>query len=372
MKPSAKNLLSVAFLLLTLGLVLFIGFSGNDITEVWHAIHNLSWISLLLCLVCWAGYVVTDGLSLYAFLRQQGHPITFWQSMYIGMVGIYYCNLTPGASGGQPLQIYHLKRMGVPIGVSGSALSVKFFCFQLQLLVVGAILWAAHGDFIAREAGNVVWIILMGYAFNFLSIGMVLTMAISKRAVRTVIALIIRIGVSLKICKDPKKSTEKWEAHVSSFLSSVQLIRSRPMDLAVQFLIALLQLFALMAVISVIYYAFGLSGTRFMEHITMGVLLYISASYTPLPGASGAQEGGFAVFFAGIFPPAYLFVALLIWRFFTFYLSIFVGFLLTTGESVSGLFRKKQPPSLPTAEHSAAHPTESLQQEGASNQDNPL
>ncbi|NLV59138.1 MAG: flippase-like domain-containing protein [Clostridiales bacterium] len=371
MKASARNLLSFAFLLFTLGLVLYIGFSGNDITEVWHAIRNLSWTSLLLCLLCWSVYVITDGLSVFFFLKKQNYPITFWQSTYIGMIGIYYCNLTPGASGGQPLQIYHLKRMGVPIGISGSALSVKFFCFQLQLLVVGAILWIFHGDFIAQKAGNVIWVILMGYGFNFLSIGMVLTLAISKRAVRTVIALIIRIGVMLNICKDPKKSTEKWEAHVSSFLSSVDLIRSRPKDLLIQFLIALVQLFALMAVISVIYYAFGLSGTTFMEQITMGVLLYISASYTPLPGASGAQEGGFAVFFAGIFPPAYLFVALLIWRFFTFYLSILAGFLLTTGESVTGLFRKNHTASLASAGQTEAGSSQPIQQEGSSQQDNP-
>ena len=74
-----------------------------------------------------------------------------------------------------------------------------------------------------------------------------------------------------------------------------------------------------------------------MELITMGVLLYIGASYTPLPGASGAQEGGFAVLFKGIFPDARLFVALLIWRFSTYYLNVIVGAVVATVSSIRGI-----------------------------------
>ena len=57
-------------------------------------------------------------------------------------------------------------------------------------------------------------------------------------------------------------------------------------------------------------------------------------------GASGAQEGGFAVLFRGIFPDAQLFVALLIWRFSTYYLSILAGAALTVAENLGALGKK--------------------------------
>ena len=104
--------------------------------------------------------------------------------------------------------------------------------------------------------------------------------------------------------------------------------------------IIFLGMLALMMVPVCLYHALGLSGIAVIEIITVGVLLYISASYTPLPGASGAQEGGFALFFSGIFPDATLFVALLIWRFFTYYLTIIVGAVVTTVENVSGMIKK--------------------------------
>ena len=51
----------------------------------------------------------------------------------------------------------------------------------------------------------------------------------------------------------------------------------------------------------------------------------MSASYTPLPGASGAQEGGFVVYFGKIFLNGTIGMALLTWRFFTFYIFLSVG-----------------------------------------------
>ena len=44
-----------------------------------------------------------------------------------------------------------------------------------------------------------------------------------------------------------------------------------------------------------------------------------------LPGASGAQEGGFYIFFQHVFPADKLVGALLLWRFFTYYFTMIIG-----------------------------------------------
>lgn len=347
-KPNYERILSVAFLLITLGVVLYIGLSGNDMEELAHALKTLSPGFLLLCVFSWALYVVANTLASHHFLKMQGTPIPFRKTMHAAMTGIYYCNITPGATGGQPMEMYCLSKYGVPVGISGSAMAVRFVVFQAMLLLTGAVLWLTHVDFVGAYAAGSEWFVILGYVVNFFSIGMVMLMAISKHAVRWVIEKCIVIGVKLRICKDPDASRRKWEDHCQSFLSSVQLVMRSPRDMLIQCAIALLQLFSLMLVIIAIYHAMGLSGVSTMELITMGVLLYIGASYTPLPGASGAQEGGFAVMFSLIFPQAQLFVALLIWRFCTYYLSILVGAVMSVLENVTAL-RKKEVKDAPNA-----------------------
>lgn len=300
-KPSAERLLSFLFLLITLGVVLYIGFSGNDLegaggSASYHEPRISVFVPAQLDALC------SDRRACHpSFLRMQGCPIRLWQSLRAAMTGIYYSNVTPGATGGQPMEMYCLHKYGVSIGVSGSGMAVKFIVFQVVLLVTGAVLWIAHGGFVDAHTQGSKWFILMGYVVNFFSIGMVALMAISQRAVRWVIEKCIRLGVRVRLCKDPDASRRKWENHCQSFLSSVHLVIRHPKDVVIQCLIALGQLMSLMLVIIAIYQAFGLSGISVGELLAMGVLLYIGASYTPLPGASGAQEGGFAVLFRGIF-----------------------------------------------------------------------
>jgi len=341
-KVNFKQLFSFLLLLVTLIVVLCIGLNGNEIEDLTAALKRLSPGFLALCVVCWALYVVFNALTMYHFLYVQGCPIRFRQCLYAAMIGIYYCNVTPGATGGQPMEMYSLSKYGVPVGISGSGMAVKFVVFQTVLLITGAVLWIANADFVSRYAHSSWWFILLGYAANFVTIGMVMLMAINRNAVRWVIDKCIVIGVKFGLCKNPSASREKWENHCAGFLDSVRLIARRPKDLLIQCLIAFAHLMCLMLVIIAVYYALGLQGIGMIQLITMGVLLYIGASYTPLPGASGAQEGGFAVMFRGIFPDALLFVALMIWRFCTYYLSVLAGAALTVFESVSALKRSRQ------------------------------
>jgi len=336
-KPNYERILSILVLLLTLAVVLWVGLSDNDLEDLTSALLSLSPVFLLLCLLSWMLYIFFNALASYHFLRIQGQSIRFREALHAAMVGIYYCNITPGATGGQPMEMYCLSKYGVSVGVSGSSMAVRFIVFQTVLLITGAVLWLTHGSFVMESASGSLWFVLLGYVANFFSIGMVMMMAISQRAVRWVIQWCIRIGVRLHICKDPDASREKWENHCQSFLGSVQQITRSPKGVLIQALIALGQLLSLMLSIIAVYHAFGLSGTGNDELITLGVLTYIGASYVPLPGASGAQEGGFAAMFSSVFPAAQLFVALLIWRFSTYYLSLIAGAIVTSVENILSL-----------------------------------
>lgn len=337
MKPTVKRLLNALFLLFTLGIVLYIGLNGNDIGELRGALNTLSPAYLLMCLLCWAMYLLADALSVHYFLCRQGYGIRLPQSLRAAIIGIYYSNITPGATGGQPMQIYTLSKYKVPVGVSASAMAVKFIAFESVTLITGGVLWLLNIDFVGKYAAGSEWFIILGFFMKSLSLFAVLAMAISPRLVRWAISVCIRIGVRLRICKNPEHAAVKWEGNCQSFLSSVQLIIRHPKDVLMQCAIAFLQIMSVALTIVTIYHAYSLAGVSDVELTAMGVLLFIAASYTPLPGASGAQEGGFAVLFSGIFPQAKLFVALLLWRFTTYYMSLLVGAAVAAADSVRGM-----------------------------------
>ncbi len=343
MKASTKRFLNFAFIFATLAIVIYIGLSGNEISGIWQALKSITPTWLLVCLLAYASYVLLDTLSIYQFLHSQGYQITFGYTLIVSILGLYYCNITPGASGGQPMQVYYLKKKDVPIGIGSSALTVKFFCFQLMLMILGSLFWFFNRSYVYNQIGTGnMWILIAGYVFNSISILFVLLMAISRRLVRFFIVLFVKVGTWLHICKDADAAIAKWEGNLTTFHASVMMLTKHPINLFIQLGIAGIQVIALMLVTVALYFAFGLTGTGIVELITVGLLLYISAAYTPLPGASGAQEGGFALYFGGIFPEGTLIVALLLWRFFTYYLTLIGGSLLTVAQSITAKKEHKE------------------------------
>ena len=340
MSGKLKTFLNFAVIFGTLAVVLLIGLNGKEIGSIAEALQSIELRWIVLCALAYTAFVLLDSAALWSFVRRQGYRLSYGSSVFISAEGTYYSDITPGASGGQPMQVFLLKERGIPIGVSSAALTVKFFCFQLMLQVIGTILWFVNRGFVAEQLGPQMWILIIGYSYNFVCVGFVLLMALNRRLVGFFIERFIRIGTRLRICKDPDASRERWQQHLATFHEGIMMLKDKPFELIVQLLLAGAQIIVQNCITFFIYHAFHLEGVGLSCILTMGVIQFISAAYMPMPGASGAQEGVFAVYFSGIFPDDIRLMALLLWRFFTYYAALILGVVLSVGNGL--LSRKKQ------------------------------
>ena len=77
-----------------------------------------------------------------------------------------------------------------------------------------------------------------------------------------------------------------------------------------------------MSVLYVVFRAFSYD-LPYLELLCMQTMLQASVCFVPLPGASGAQELGFSMFFTSYFSSGeILYTAVLVWRFFTYYIIV--------------------------------------------------
>lgn len=338
MKPRLKKFLNFLLIFGTLLIVLLVGFNGADPEAIWNAFTQSLPQWILACFGCYAVYMLCDAVCIWYYLRNQGYRISLSYALFVSVEGLYYCGITPGASGGQPMQIFFLNKKKVPIGISTSALVVKQFCFQSVMLVLDIVLLICYSDFVNTTLGGNSWILIMGFGYNALVVAALVLMAVNKRLVHGLVMGCIRIGTRLRICKDPEASRTKWEDVVETYHSSVQVLIRRPMQLIFQFLVSLLQLLALLVTTHCVFYALHVQNLNFGQVLTLAAVLYTSANYTPLPGASGAQEGFYFLFFAPVLGMEIRLPSLLLWRFFTYYLWLIVGAVVTVAHG----FRKDQ------------------------------
>ena len=324
-KRTRSNLINALIIVCTLGLVLYLSARGGDLGDIWNTLcsADVRWIGA--AVGSWLVFMTFEAMGLHVFFRQQGIRIRFRTSFLVALIGSFYSSVTPAATGGQPMQVFALKKRGVPAGISSSGLAVKFFTFQMALLSLGGALWLLHPGVVevCFEQGK--WIVLTGFLLNGLSVAAVILLAINKNIVRAIITLAIKLGKALRLVKDVARTASRADAAMNDFHASVDMLTHHPFRLMKLYFLSCLQVLGLMSIVYCVYRALGLNTMHYLEVLTLQFLLYIAASFTPLPGASGAQEGGFYIFFQHVFPADKLVGALLLWRFFTYYFTMLVG-----------------------------------------------
>ncbi len=343
-KQSRGRLLSIAFIALTFVFVLVFIFVTGDLDQIGQAFRSINPYWFAAAIGCFVVQAFFEGWSLSLFFSFYGIKLKLGPGILVGLLGMYYGAITPAATGAQPMQVFSLKKRGVPTGVASSVLAVKFFCWQLSFMLAGTVLWMMHGRLVYDTIGTAgVWLMIVGYLINFLMVGAVILLAISRNMVRAIIIFFVKLAHRLRYVKDVAKTSSRWDAALHEFHSSVEMITKRPLQFLIIFVIALIESVALQSVVYFVYRGFGLNEHSYITLITIQFLLYIVASSTPLPGDSGAQEGGFYFFFERFFPQNTIFAALILWRFITFYLQIFSGFTAALiDQALTGRMLKKR------------------------------
>ncbi len=336
MKASTRRWLSTLFIVLTMVVIFIVAFSNNELANAWEVLFTLRVEWVLAALLGWMGYLFFDGMCLYQFLRKQGHRVSVGFAIFASLQGFYYSNITPGSSGGQPMQIYHMKKRGIPVGVGTSAVSFKFLCTQFMMVAIAGVLWLFNAEFVDTQLGGVKWIIVVGMLINGAAVPLMLMLAFCRSAVQSICHFFIRVGAKLRLIKNIALARLRMTSTLDAYHSSILAIAKHPGQIAVQMLNAFLSILSLHAVSVCVYYAFGMEGVPWYQVLTVASLLFLAVSYTPLPGASGAQEGGFLVFYKNIFTSGTIGLGLLIWRFFTYYLFLLVGGVVSIISNVRG------------------------------------
>ena len=325
MSTKLKKFLSFLLIALSIGVVIYIAFSNTELKDAWGVISrlNLWWLGGLF--LCWVVHVITDGLNYWCYLRREGFQFSVGRAINVALIGFFYSNITPSAAGGQPMQVNSLRKAGIPVGYGTMAVTIRFFTNQFMISALSLGFFLGNSQFVYDKLGGVMWLVRIGWLINFSAVPLVILATWKRSWVQGLANWLISLLHKMRIIRNKDGMIAKVTEVLDTYNKAMRDLLRRPGQILIQFLCSTVSLLGLTVTIVFVYHAFGQSGTPWYQILTLSCLLYVSASYTPLPGASGAQEGGFMVFFNGIFKDGTIGLALLTWRFFTFYLYLIFG-----------------------------------------------
>ena len=324
MKNKKRNIIIIVVLSL---LVAYLSLRDN-FTEKIKYLFSINPTYLILSFVLVIIYWIIKGIALCHCVRQVEKKYTKKQGIKLLITTQLFHAITPFASGGQPWQIYRLKKEGIPISKGTNIVIEDFVTYQIALILLGVVAVVSNHIFhIIPQDNSLNFLVALGFIFNVIIVLFSFLVAFNKKMNRIIVRSAIKILSKFRIVKNEEESLEKAEKHIQLFHDSAQILLKNKMIL---FRIILLNFIALAVLYSIPFtLMLGLEVyvNPFYVIVTSAYVMLID-SLIPTPGSTGGLEYGFMSFFETHVQDPKLTIIMIVWRIITYYFGIFVGLLL--------------------------------------------
>lgn len=136
-----ETLLFLAVMVLTLRFC----FSGQKPQEIWAAVKSMRGMSLAGAVALGLFFVCMEGTIIRILLGAAGGKSGLLTCISYSFLGFFYSGITPSATGGQPMQLYEMKKDGNSVSSSTVVLMVTAVCYKLVLVCIGTFLLIFQG-----------------------------------------------------------------------------------------------------------------------------------------------------------------------------------------------------------------------------------
>ena len=343
MKKKRTHLFSFIYMGVTIVAIIVILLFAADLDEIGQALEKFNMWWLFSCVGALLLYWLMDALLLHDITKYMYKKEPLLQSIKVGLIGLYYCALTPSSTGGQPMQVVYMRRNKVPVGTATCIVCIKFVIYELSLCSIYIVGMCLRGAYFYTNHNEAFWLAVLGFVINLVAVVFIILTIINKKLVMKMGRGLISLLSKIKIIKNKEHTIENFEHTIDDYHTAAAYISKYKLRALGSFFISVLNLSFLFVIPYLIYLSFGYSASNVIDIFTMEAMLFLAVSFFPLPGAAGASEGGFLLFFSPFFGAATA-VAMLIWRFLTYYMMLIVGSLLVVFDEVISIKRLKNRP----------------------------
>lgn len=316
-----------AFIMVLLGVAIF-AFEMRTV-NVHAAIHTLTtmnlWWLLLALLVMICSWVV-ESFVVRMFVEHDGERLSFKAAFRVPLIEQLFNNITPFASGGQPAQLVALMQAGVEGGRASSVLLMKFIVYQFMVLINFVLTLAIGFNQVASKFGPLALLIVFGFVIHVTVIVGLLLVMYYYNFTKKLVSWFVHVAGWFVSAERQHHLQAKMDEKIDTFYAeSLHLKQAK----AKVFKAAALTFAQLLLYYSVPYFvlrSFGIFHVSLIEVMVMHVMIVMIVSLFPIPGGTGGAEYSFKTLFASFVPgAAQLVLAMLLWRFLTYYLGMLVG-----------------------------------------------
>ncbi|MEA5085336.1 MAG: lysylphosphatidylglycerol synthase transmembrane domain-containing protein [Lachnospiraceae bacterium] len=319
---------NLLFLGLVFSAMVYFLFQEQDISKMIDQISNANmfyWISGMVCVIVFIG---CESIIIFYLMKNIRQKVRLVHCFLYSFVGFFFSCITPSASGGQPVQVYFMRKDKIPVAISTLILMIVTVTYKMVLIALGIIILIVKPTQIMFYFNPAIGFFYLGLVLNILVVGFMIFLIFDPNLARASLINTINLLNKFHILRRPEKLINKVNSAVEKYREAASYFKTHLVVVCNVFLMSVIQRMLLFYVTYLVYRSFNLSGISWVTIILLQGMISVAVDMLPFPGGVGISEKLFLLVFLPIFGEITL-PAMVISRGLSYYTELILSALLT-------------------------------------------
>ncbi len=323
-KLIANSLLLMIIFLITVYFI-FRGQNINGLIQNIKSTDSKYWVWSVLCVLV---FIASESIIIFYMMNTIRQKVDLLHCLLYSFVGFFFSCITPSASGGQPAQIFFMKKDRIPIPVSTLILMIVTVTYKMVLVLLGSAVFIIRPTEIMNLLHPVLGICYLGFVLNVICVAFMLLMIFHPTMAKNQLTAIVKLFGKIHFIHKTDYYLYKIEESMKQYEDVALYFRTHEIVISNVLMISLFQRFILFYVTYLTYRSFGLKGTSFLAIVVLQGMISVAVDMLPLPGGMGVSEKMFLMIFTPLFGSMTL-PAMVISRGLSYYTELIISALFT-------------------------------------------
>ena len=326
---SKKTIVNLIFLLLVFVLTLYYVFHGEDMGALAAYLGQSDiryWIAGTVLVIL---FILSESVIIYYMMRSVGQPAILTHCFLYSFVGFFFSAITPSATGGQPAQLYFMKKDNLSMSISTLILMVVTITYKAVLVVIGLVVVIFRPRVIMEYLDPVIGWCYLGVALNVFCVTFMMILVFHPTLAENILVSLIRIFCRITHSKKEKKWVQRVSGAMERYRSVADYLRKNKRVIINVLLITFIQRIMWFYITYLIYLSFSLQGVDPVTITTLQGMISVSVDMLPLPGGMGISENLFLKIFRPICGKNFVLPVMVVSRGISYYTQLIISAIMT-------------------------------------------
>ena len=342
MKAARKWIINILILVISIGLTLYFVLRGEDLNKTIELIKaaDLRWC--ILGFIAVIAFIMSESVIIWYLMQSLPEKARLSRCFIYSFAGFFVSAITPSASGGQPVQMFFMKKDNLSLHTTVPVLTVVTILYKGVLIVISSAVLLFRPSTIIGYIDPVIFWCYLGLFLNIVCVAALIICIYKPEWIKKIAAGTAKFMQNKLHIKKQTNLVEKVSVWCDQYADVAGAFTQNKKSILVAFLLTAIQRIILFSITYFCCIAFGLTRVNPVVIIVLQGIVASAADMMPLPGGTGVNEALFLNIFAPIVGSELNVPIMLLSRGLNYYSQIIIGGIVTMIAFITYNFKKKK------------------------------